>query len=129
MDGIILGDDGDGLRGRLRSGNSAGKVVGEGSEGGGHCDHAAGGFGLGFEGGINEGLNGLHSDGGGLVRGGEDAAAMVKGFHNVPYEVHELIRVGLTGEAADFHNPPQSIYTNFTAYRAISFSDPQNGGF
>lgn len=129
MDGIILGGDGDGLRGRLLSGNGTGEMVGEGSEGGGHCDHAAGGFGLGFEGGINKSLDGLHGDGGGLVWGGEDAAAIVKGFHNVPYEVHEFIRIGLAGETADFHNPPQSIYTNFTAYRAISFSDPQNGGF
>lgn len=109
MDGIILGGDGDGLRGRLLSGDSTGKVVGEGSEGGGHCDHAAGGFGLGFEGGINESLDGLHSDGGGLVRGGENAAAMVKGFHNVPHEVHKLIRIGLAGEAANFHNATESV--------------------
>lgn len=109
MDSIILGGDGDGLRGRLLSGDSTGKVVGEGSEGGSHCDHATGGFGLGFEGEINEGLDGLHGYGGGLVRGGEDAAAIVKGFHNVPYEVHKFIRVGLAGEAADFHNTTEGV--------------------
>ena len=124
MDGIILGGDGNGLRSR----DSTGKVVGKSSEGGGHCDHAAGGFGLGFEGGINKGLDGLHGDCGSLVRGGEDAAAIVKGFHNVPYEVHKLIRVGLAGETADFHNTAEGVDTGISIYPSISFNTPQSEG-
>lgn len=48
-------------------------------------------------------------DGGLLVGGGKDGAAVIEGLHHIPDKVNELIGFGLAGEAADFHDTAEGV--------------------
>lgn len=48
-------------------------------------------------------------DGGLLVRGGKNGVTIVEGLHHIPDKVHELIGLGLAGEAADLHGATKSV--------------------
>lgn len=62
-----------------------------------------------------------------LVRGGQDGVTVVEGLHDIPDKVHELIGLGLTGKAADFHDNAQVVDKHFTFYRSFSFNRYQFG--
>lgn len=61
-------------------------------------------------------------DGGLLVGGGKDGAAVIEGLHHIPDKVNELIGFGLAGEAADFHDTAEGVDKSFALNDSVSLN-------